>query len=49
MFTGIVSDIGSVIGVGQRNDVRRIAIACRYRRRDSIADRRLDRLRAASA
>jgi riboflavin synthase len=26
MFTGIISHIGSVIGVGQRNDVKRIAI-----------------------
>src|SRR5205823_6455578 len=30
MFTGIVSDIGTVIGVTERNDVRRIAIACSF-------------------
>src|SRR5687767_8872654 len=29
MFTGIITDIGSVIGTGQRNDVRRLSIACR--------------------
>jgi hypothetical protein len=36
MFTGIVSEIGTVIGVTERNDVRRIAIACSFRP-DSIA------------
>src|SRR5258708_35994991 len=36
MFTGIVSEIGTVIGVTERNDVRRIAIACSYAP-DSIA------------
>jgi riboflavin synthase len=36
MFTGIVSDIGTVIGVTERNDVRRIAIACSFAP-DSIA------------
>ena len=30
MFTGIVSEIGTVIGVTERNDVRRIAIACNF-------------------
>ncbi len=30
MFTGIVSEIGTVIGVTERNDVRRIAIACSF-------------------
>jgi riboflavin synthase len=29
MFTGIVTEIGSVIGNGERNDVRRMAIACK--------------------
>ena len=29
MFTGIVTDIGSVVGNGQRNDVRRLAISCK--------------------
>ena len=28
MFTGIVTDIGSVIGVTRRNDVQHLAIAC---------------------
>jgi len=36
MFTGIITDIGTVIGVTERNDVRRIAIACGYAA-DSIA------------
>ncbi len=36
MFTGIVSEIGTVIGVTERNDVRRIAIACSFPP-DSIA------------
>jgi riboflavin synthase len=36
MFTGIVSEIGTVIGVTERNDVRRIAIACSFAP-DSIA------------
>ena len=36
MFTGIVADIGTVIGVTERNDVRRIAIACSFPP-DSIA------------
>jgi riboflavin synthase len=36
MFTGIVSEIGTVIGVTERNDVRRIAIACSFSP-DSIA------------
>jgi riboflavin synthase len=36
MFTGIVADIGTVIGVTERNDVRRIAIACSFPA-DSIA------------
>jgi riboflavin synthase len=31
MFTGIVSGIGAVIAVTERNDVRRIAIACDYK------------------
>jgi len=30
MFTGIVSAIGAVVGVSERNDVRRIAVACSY-------------------
>jgi riboflavin synthase len=30
MFTGIVSDIGTVIGIAERNDVRSIAIACGF-------------------
>jgi riboflavin synthase len=29
MFTGIITGIGSVIGTGQRNDVRRLTIACK--------------------
>ncbi len=29
MFTGIVTEVGTVIGSGQRNDVRRLAVACR--------------------
>ena len=36
MFTGIVSEIGTVIGVTERNDVRLIAIACSFSP-DSIA------------
>jgi riboflavin synthase len=28
MFTGIVTSIGSIIGVAERNDVRRLSIAC---------------------
>jgi riboflavin synthase len=36
MFTGIVTDVGTVIGVTERNDVRRIAIACSFPP-DSIA------------
>jgi riboflavin synthase len=31
MFTGIVSGIGAVIAVTERNDVRRVAIACDYK------------------
>jgi riboflavin synthase len=31
MFTGIVTDIGSIIGNGERNDVRRMAIACKIK------------------
>jgi riboflavin synthase len=30
MFTGIVTNIGSVIGVADRNDVRRMTISCDY-------------------
>ncbi len=30
MFTGIVSDVGSVVAVERGNDVRRIRIACAY-------------------
>jgi riboflavin synthase len=30
MFTGIVADIGTVIAVTDRNDVRRIALACSF-------------------
>ena len=36
MFTGIVSDIGTVIGNGQRNDVQRIAIACKFKPEDLV-------------
>ncbi len=36
MFTGIVSEIGSVIGNGQRNDVQRIAIACKIKPEDLV-------------
>ena len=31
MFTGIITEVGSIIGNGQRNDVRRIAIACKMK------------------
>lgn len=31
MFTGIVTEVGSVVGNGERNDVRRMAIACRIK------------------
>jgi riboflavin synthase len=30
MFTGLVTDVGEVVGVEQRNDVRRLRIACSY-------------------
>jgi len=30
MFTGIVTDVGSVIGVSRRNDVQHLAIACHH-------------------
>ena len=30
MFTGIVTDVGSVIGVSRRNDVQHFAIACHH-------------------
>lgn len=36
MFTGIVTEIGSVVANGQRNDVRRLAIACRWRPEDLV-------------
>jgi riboflavin synthase len=36
MFTGIITDIGTVVSVIERNDVRRIAIACSFPA-DSIA------------
>ena len=29
MFTGIVTEVGSIIARGQRNDVLRLSIACR--------------------
>jgi riboflavin synthase len=31
MFTGIITEVGTVVSNGQRNDVRRISIACRIR------------------
>ncbi|MCP4386065.1 MAG: riboflavin synthase [Hyphomicrobiales bacterium] len=31
MFTGIVSEVGSVVANGERNDVRRVAIACKWK------------------
>ncbi|WP_421724086.1 riboflavin synthase [Bauldia sp.] len=31
MFTGIVSEVGSVVANAQRNDIQRIAIACRWK------------------
>jgi riboflavin synthase len=36
MFTGIVSEIGSVVGNGERNDVRRMAIACKFKPEDLV-------------
>ena len=36
MFTGLISDMGEVLAVEDRNDVRRLRIACRYHA-DSIA------------
>ncbi|MCR4282902.1 MAG: riboflavin synthase, partial [Bauldia sp.] len=30
MFTGIVTDVGKVVGIAQRNDVRRVSIASAY-------------------
>ena len=30
MFTGLVSDVGEVVAVEERNDVRRLRIACAY-------------------
>ncbi len=36
MFTGIITEIGSIIGNGQRNDVRRIAIACKMKRDELV-------------
>src|SRR5689334_16690492 len=32
MFTGIVTDVGEVLGVTQRNGLTRIKIACKYER-----------------
>ena len=43
MFTGIVTDVGRVTRVDERNDVRRIAITSAYDA-ETIDDRRLDRL-----
>lgn len=36
MFTGIVTEIGSVISNGQRNDVQRVAIACKFKPEDLV-------------
>lgn len=30
MFTGIVSDVGALVDISERNDVRRLSIACGY-------------------
>ena len=45
MFTGIVTDVGEVVAVDDRDDAApRSRIACRYDPAASIAHRRLDRL-----
>lgn len=36
MFTGIITEVGSIIGDAQRNDVRRIAIACKMKPEDLV-------------
>lgn len=36
MFTGIITEVGTIVGIGQRNDVRRIAVACKLRPEDLV-------------